>query len=120
MAEATDAIVYLTRWQIYLGAAGAAMLFYTLVLTRASVRAADRAVETTQRLGQAEIRAYISVEFGQLNIRPGEKSSLDFTIINNGSTPAYRMHYLAGLFIEEFPLLENERLHSPRRGTGNP
>lgn len=68
MAESTEDIVTVTQWQLWVGAAGIALLLFTLKLTRdanrAAVRAAkaaESAVKVTEISAERQSRAYIAI-----------------------------------------------------------
>lgn len=72
-----------------IAAAGLYWIRATLIETREAVRAADDAVAVTRDLGQAQVRAYITIESCTV-VFDTEKSNLGFRIQvkNSGNSPA--------------------------------
>ncbi len=112
-AISADKIVTLSIWQLIIGFAGFAVLIYSLHLTRRSlalavktlnanaesavgaVRAADaaeNAILVQQRIGEAQTRAYISVESATFEIDPKLFYPIvRFKIKNSGNSPARQL-----------------------------
>ncbi|WP_371394791.1 hypothetical protein AB6B38_05595 [Glycocaulis abyssi] len=74
--------------------------------TKAAVKAAEAAENTvleTRRIGEAQVRAYITVRHTNSfsKIESNKKHVLVKEIINTGSTPAYNVSYAASLFVAD-------------------
>lgn len=97
MADATDVLVNLTERQIIITGIEAALListlFFTAIATKAASRAAkaaDDAVEITERTNRQQLRAYVGVVRVEISWEPSE---ISVTVImkNVGQTPARKM-----------------------------
>lgn len=107
--KATQKLATYAIYQTILIALGTAVLIYTLYLTRQANRAATRgahaaegAVSVTRRIGEAQVRAYITAtpkDFG----RPKEAFFVDLTIKNCGQTPARNMALAADIKVLPYP-----------------
>lgn len=77
------------------------LVYRSLGLTRSAVRAADDAVSETRRIGEAQVRAYISVEpmsFGTPD--PRRRSFLvPIKFRNTGTTPARNFSFQVKFFV---------------------
>ncbi len=73
------------------------------------------AISNDREIGEAQVRAYLSVNppetherSGLTEIGPGKTPTLILKISNTGQSPAYDMKYVAALMVEEFPLPSNQ------------
>lgn len=87
MNEATQKLVYYSKFSTIFVGVGTILLFWTLYLTRQANKSAGRAVDVTREIGQAQARAYVAFDGG--NIHFGDKGTFHCTINNFGTTPAY-------------------------------
>lgn len=111
MADATEAMNDATQsmknaawWSFGAVALGTALLVYTLLLTREANKSAREAVEVTRKIGQAQVRAYISVVSIHGQPIPNH-SGTRFTvrIRNTGASPAFRTQAIIfGRFLKDY------------------
>ena len=75
------------------------LLKATLKETRDAVRAADDAVGVTREIGEAQTRAYLSLE--EVKALVDERDGINFavTIRNLGNTPARDVHVVVGVWV---------------------
>lgn len=91
--EATARMANYAFWQTILIGIGTALLLYTLHLTRQANGAARQAVMVTQRIGEAQTRAYVGIS--DLEIRFDEDKDINIrpTFENFGQSPALNLTY---------------------------
>ena len=113
MADATDGLVGLTRWQIRVGAAETGLLlvtvFFTVLATLAASRAsraAEAAVQVTTDTAERQLRAYVHPM--AIRIVMGENGSVAGKVRaeNVGQTPAYTLANQFTLTVAPLPLQE--------------
>jgi len=100
---------YWTKWAalaalfgIPVGILGLIGLFWSLRQTRA-------AISNDRELGNAEIRAYVSVTPLTLSdFKVGSIPKITFGIENKGTTPAYSIRHLASVAVLPYPLLDHQ------------
>lgn len=71
-----------------------------------AAQAAEGSVEVAREATARQLRAYLVVEVGKLNVfKVGQKIAARFEIVNMGQTPAYNILQVSGLQVagEEFP-----------------
>jgi hypothetical protein len=96
MDEANQRMARYSAISAGLVALGTMLLLWTLYLTRQANKAAQDAVTVTQRIGEAQVRAYLSVvPLGVKEITVGGWAEIKFKIINTGQSPAYHVRYEA-------------------------
>lgn len=114
---ATQSIEDATWWMLWVSIAstlfvaiGTGLLVWTLRLTRQANCAALSAVEVTQALGEAQLRAYVDLS-GVTWIshwRDGDQSKIfwrfTFSLKNTGATPTKRLKVQACMFEAEAPI----------------
>jgi hypothetical protein len=89
MDAATRRMAELAVWQTLFIFLGTCALIYTLFLTRSANRAAWKAVEATERMGQAQVRAYLScIKFSLHLSDNGDFANTSVKLRNYGQSPA--------------------------------
>lgn len=95
MNSATQMMAQYAYWSTILVGFGTVLLIITLWLTRQANRAAQAAVEVTREIGEAQVRAYLTISSinawyatVQVNQKITKKWSIEFKLRNSGHTPA--------------------------------
>ena len=117
MNDATQSMAASSYWSTVIVGIGTVLLLWTLFETRKATVAARTAVEVTRGIGQAQIRAYLSVAPEDIP-RLGELGEIDavpfrISIENNGSSPARHVRHLAKV------VTVDERLPDPCEDLGS-
>jgi hypothetical protein len=102
-------VVKWTIFQTILSAIGLGFLAYTLIQTRKSLALAEKTSKDAREIGEAQVRAYISVNPDQSTAIyvQGEASPLfeaHLKMTNQGDTPAYNVRYRARFAVQHLPL----------------
>lgn len=101
MAKAANDSVVITRLQTILAAIGTIGLIISLGLSL-------HAVAITRRIGEATVRAYLSI----VPDAPGDSArtitTSNFKILNSGQSPAYNVRHIADIFVHDHPLIEDQ------------
>lgn len=93
IAQANTLSAQYSFLQILLSVFGAMLLLATLLVSLWTAR-------ETRKIGQASVRAYLTVTPENISdIEIGQPLTAQFSIKNNGNSPAYDMNYVAALFI---------------------
>lgn len=66
----------------------------TLVETRNAVRAADDAVTVSRKIGEAQVRAYLTVRDASIKYLPDGSTVVTVSTINSGQSPAYNVRIM--------------------------
>jgi hypothetical protein len=106
MAEAAEGTLWISKWQLVFGGIGIAFVIVNIVYARRAARAAavaatgavdaanatrDSVIET-RRIGEAQVRAYLSITRGFLTImRNTRYPQVIMVIKNTGNSPARRI-----------------------------
>jgi hypothetical protein len=99
MAIAAWAMVWVSVIGGGIGAASLYLIYRTLLEARRSASAAEDAVRTTERIGQAQVRAYVSIRKVTLNAPEDQTSELiSLELLNSGQSPA--LHITAQVKLE--------------------
>lgn len=80
-----------------------------LLLLLRSLRQTERAISTDREVGHAQVRAYVSIEpsvIGEIKVGGIIEGDLKFS--NTGQSPAYKVRYVARIFIEDESFSETE------------
>lgn len=101
--EATQSMKRAAWVSTGLGVLGAFLLALTLHLTREATRAAREgtnaareAIAVTRKIGEAQVRAYVSADAIQVtNVFAGQVPVTEIVITNNGQSPAYRVKVIS-------------------------
>lgn len=103
MNEATKKMADYSIWQTILIAIGTSALLITLYLTRQAnkaamegAKAAQLSVTETSRIGEAQVRAYLSGQHGRFEAYEGFLN-ITLVIVNTGQSPAYNVKIAANL-----------------------
>ena len=89
---------------------GVYLVWGTLDQTRAATSAAQDAVSVTREIGQAQTRAYVSINHSAVfeSIRSQQSHVMGMEIVNSGQTPAYDVSFAASLFVERADFIPDE------------
>jgi hypothetical protein len=100
MAKWAKYMLYIAGGEIIVTLTGVVLVLFTLIYTRDAARAARDAVDETRRIGEAQTRAYVSIEGSEVsNFGNGVRPSVTTVIKNTGQTPAYdlKVHTMIGI-----------------------
>jgi hypothetical protein len=82
------------------------LLYRTLMLTRATLQEAEKAtlaaietVAVTRSVGEAQVRAYLSIVESNAVFGDDDSFELRMTVRNNGQTPAKGVHAVMGIMV---------------------
>lgn len=106
MNGATQRMAEYAFWSTIFVAVGTALLIVTLYFTRQANKAAQRAIEVTEKIGKQQLRAYV----GKSEISMGRENDAivaKVKITNFGQTPALDVLAWVGTEISEYPLTRN-------------
>lgn len=99
MNAATQRMANYAFWSTIFVAVGTLLLFYTLWLTRQANKSAQKAVDVTQRIGEAQVRAYL--EFTDAKSIAGyHMLRIRCQLVNIGQSPASQINIDAMLVYE--------------------
>jgi hypothetical protein len=71
---------------------------HTLKATQDAVKAANRSANETKRIGEAQVRAYVTVRDVQMSLKPGKRHpTVSFEVGNSGNSPALEVTPSAGV-----------------------
>jgi hypothetical protein len=103
-ANAADAITVLTYEQARVSKWALVFSVLTFAAAAAAAVYARSAIRATRKIGQAQVRAYITVE-GVPDIKRIEagRPIADLSVRNTGQSPAYSVSFLHTLFVDDFP-----------------
>lgn len=105
MNDATQRMADFAYAQTWLVGIGTVLLFVTLWLTWQANQAAQNAVAVTDRIGQAQVRAYISVDPAALpKLVIGEVPECRFSVKNYGQSPALKVSVVSAVVTGTRPL----------------
>ncbi|NOG71540.1 hypothetical protein [Roseicella sp. DB1501] len=125
-ADAANDQVNIAWVQTVLAGVGTVALFWTLLLTRRSVKEAGRsadaaaaAVQAADRTAEKQLRAYVGIERITIyNVVAGRQPTVEIEITNFGQTPARRLTAwteIEVLAFNEVNFLVNDTKESPRQ-----
>lgn len=111
MAESTLSAARASIWTTVLTAVGVVFLGFTLWYTHETLVATRSAVDETRRLGEAQVRAYLSVEKAEIVCRDRLPPIIRLSVKNSGNSPARNVKILHKIAINKFEtdLTENNR-----------
>lgn len=115
MADSTQKLVGITENQNWITGIEAGLLLITIffsgwasIAASKAAKAADRAVEITERAAERQLRAYVMVESANIKkLKIGEIPEVSVTIKNFGQTPAYNVKVWGLPGFQDFPLKGN-------------
>lgn len=98
MNEATQSMERAAWWSVSIVGVGTILLVWTLFLTRSANRAAQEAVSVTQRIGEAQVRAYLGiVDVKVRKFATRQTPAYSFAIQNSGQSPAKIIRFCVGM-----------------------
>ena len=96
--DAQEGAARWTKWsawasvlQVIVSSLGLAALIWTLRQTELSLKAGREANTITEKIGKAQVRAYLSVGVSTQSYDPGKGLTVDFTVTNSGQSPARKL-----------------------------
>lgn len=103
----------MARWTGVMGvtaAIGVPISICGLIAIWFSLRQTRQAISTDRDIGHAQVRAYLSIEPTMSGPKPapGIVPTAAIRIKNTGQSPAYSVNYVAGLFVDNFPLPQRD------------
>ena len=102
MNEATQSMKNAAWWSFGAVVLGTLLLGYTLKLTRAATASAQEAVDVTRRIGEAQVRAYISVQDIKTSVLDHESPvHIKFSMRNGGASPARKLTWCGSAFVSD-------------------
>jgi hypothetical protein len=93
------------------GAGGLLISIGGVYLLFQSLRQTRTAITNDREIGEAQVRAYLSVESPEqhsIDIRPNQIFKAELKIKNTGQSPAYNVRYVAALMPLEYPLADTQ------------
>ena len=101
-AEAQQEMAQWAFATFVVGALGLVVSIFGLAALWASLRQTRQAITNEREIGNAQVRAYLNIEFEDINTVAG--GNYPFKIINTGQSPAISVRYVGGQMVLDHPL----------------